>query len=203
MLGLGVGLALAFKENEMSGINKFISYFAEDQTRSMKIVDYPHHEIHGGRAFLALYSLTRDNTEFIEMRFRANHASRRCHMTIHIDAALAATVEMWKNTTKTHVIANAITPMNRDFSNPYSSVLSVCHTPAGAQAGNADLLQYVGSATANGRSEVGGSLGSRSEFILQPFADYLIKATSRANSNALTITLDWYEHTDKAAIQGV
>lgn len=174
----------------------FKSTFNDGMANAFKIVDYQHHEIHGGRAFLAVYSLTRDNTEFIEMRFRPNHASRKCHMSIHIDAALAATVELWRSTTKTHVVANAITPMNRDFNSPNQSVLSVCHTPAGSQAGDADLLQYIGSAAANGRSDIGGDTSSRHEFILKPFHDYLVKVTSRANLNAVTITLDWYEHTD-------
>lgn len=178
-------------------LRNFMNVFNDGAANALKVLDYAHHEIHGGSAFLAVYSLTRDNTEFIEMRFRPLSDTKRVHMVIHLDAALAATAEMWKATTKLHVTANAITPMNRDFTDPKASILSVCHTPGGSQAGNADLIEYIGSAAANGRSDIGGGSGSRSEFILNPWEDYLVKFTSRANSNALTITLDWYEHTHK------
>jgi len=174
--------------------NVFKSLFNDGVANALKVISYEHHEIHDGRGFIAVYSGLKDNTEFIEVRIRPRHDTRRCHMVIHTESALAATAELWVNTTKTHIVANAITPVNRDFSNPHSSVLSVCHTPAGAQAGAADLIQYLGAATAGGRSDVGGGTTSRGEFILNPWTDYLIKLTSRVNGNALTILLDWYEH---------
>ena len=181
-------------------VRQMMDIFGESITRTLKTIDYAHHEAHDGRAFFAVYSNTANNADAIEVRFRPSSAERFCHMTITIDAALAATAQLFVNTTKTHVAGNAITPLNRDFNSANSSILTLCHTPAGAQAGVGDLRQYIGSATANGRSTIGGDASSRSEFILVPFVDYLIVLTSRANANALSIILDWYEHANKASL---
>lgn len=174
-----------------------LQLFGDRITRGLKTVDYPHHEIHDGRGFLAVYSALKDTSGYIEVRIRPNDATRRCHMIVHVESALAATAELWKATTKVHVVANAITPLNRDFTNPHDSILNICHTPAGSQAGAADLLEYLGSPTTPARADVGGSTSSRGEFILRPFEDYLIKLTSRSDNNALSIILDWYEHVHK------
>ena len=48
-----------------------------------------------------------------------------------------------------------------------------------------------------GKADAGGSGGSRREFILDQNIAYLIRATSRADANAISIILDWYEHTNK------
>ena len=180
----------------MKNLQALFDIFNDGISKSVKTISYPHHEIHDGRGFIVVYSALKDNAGAIEVRIRPNHATRKCHMVIHIEAALAATIQLWSETTKTYVLANNIEPVNRNFSNAKDSILSVCHTPAGVQAGTADFIQYIGSATANGKSDIGGGTTSRGEFILNPFTDYLITVTSRANSNALTILLDWYEHID-------
>lgn len=171
-----------------------LQLFGDRITRNFKFIDQPHHEAHEGRAFLAVYSALKDDAGFIEMRFRPNHATRRAHMTIIVVSALAATVQFWQATTKTHVVANNIDPMNRLFDSPHDSILSVCHTPAGSQAGAARLTEYIGSTTTPARVDVGGGSNTRGELILTPFQDYLITLTSRSDNNALTIILDWYEH---------
>ena len=133
----------------------------------------------------------------IEVRIQTPDTTKWAHMVIDVDAALAATVEMWYPTTKTHEAGNAITPMNRNHNSSNTSGLTICHTPGGAQAGTANLTQYVGASATGGRVAQGGGASSRHEFILDQNNDYLIRATSRADGNALSIILDWYEHTNK------
>ena len=166
-------------------------------TNQLMTIDYAHHEIHAGSAYFAVYSALGDDTDVIEVRIQTPDTRKWAHMEIIIDAALAATAQLWTPTTMTHEAGNAITPMNRDHNSANTSGLTVCHTPGGSQAGAANLLQYLGSASASGRSDGGGSTGSRAEFILKQNEDYLIRATSRADNNALSIILSWYEHTSK------
>jgi len=162
--------------------------------------DYPHSEAHGGRAFLAVYSALKDNTESMEVRFQAPDSLRLPHLEIAIDVALAATIEFWKDTTKTDVANNRVGSLNRRFGSVNTAGMIVCHTPGGSQAGNAHLLKYAGAAASGGRVAVGGGAHSRGEFILNPNSAHLIKVTSRADGNALTVEFDWYEHTDKEQI---
>lgn len=166
-------------------------------TASLNVVDYPHHEIHGGSAYFAVYSALVNSAGTIEVRIQTPDSPSWAHMQIGIDAALAATAELWVPTTKTDDAGNRITPFQRNGNSANTSGLTICHTPGGAQAGNAGLLQYIGAASTSGRFVASGSTGSRGEFILKQNTAYLIKVTSRADNNALSIILDWYEHTSK------
>lgn len=161
------------------------------------IVDYPHHEIHAGSSYFVMYSALADNAGVIEVRLQTGYSAKQTHLTIHMDAALAATATMFINTTKTHAAGNAIVPLNRNFSSSNTSINTVCHTPAGTETGTARLLQYIGSANSGGVSSEGGSTSNRGEFVLANNTAYLFRLTSRANANAMTIILDWYEHTPK------
>jgi hypothetical protein len=169
----------------------------DSTTGALEVIDYSHHEIHAGSHYFAIYSALKDNAGVIEVRIQTPDTTKWAHMTFIIECALAATVAMWHGTTKTHVADNAITPMNRNHNSANTSGLTICHTPAGEEAGAAALTEYVGAATGGGRIIVGGDAASRSEFILEQNQDYLIRATSRADANALSIILDWYEHTNK------
>ena len=165
-------------------------------THAINTIDYSHHEIHAGSHFFAIYSLLRNTAEIIEVRIQTPDTTKWAHMTFDIECALAATVELWAATTKTHVTGNAIVGLNRDFNSSTASGLTICHTPAGTQSGAADLLEYVGAAATGGRVAVGGEATSNAEFILKQNTAYLVRATSRADGNALAIILDWYEHTN-------
>jgi hypothetical protein len=166
-------------------------------THAINVIDYPHHEIHGGSSYLVVYSALAGDTDVIEVRIQTPNSAKWAHMVISIESALASTATLWTPTTKTHEGGNALTPMNRNHNSTNSSGLTICHTPGGAQAGAGNLVQYLGAATVSGRTETGGTTGSRHEFILKQNDDYLINMTSRADANAMTITLDWYEHTSK------
>jgi len=158
-------------------------------------IENAHYEIHEGEGFFAVYSALKDSTATIEVRIQTPDTTSWAHMVIEIDAALAATAELWAATTKTHASGNRITPMNRNRNSAGTSGLTICHTPGGTESAGAMLTQYVGAAAVGGRVAEGGSTGSRNEFILKQNEDYLIRVTSRADSNALSIILDWYEHT--------
>lgn len=170
---------------------------ADASTNAINVVDYPHHEIHGGSAYYAVYSALKADTETIEVRIGTPNTTKWAHMLLEIDCALAGTAELWEATTKTHAAGNAITPMNRNRNSSNTSGLTICHTPGGAEAAAAMLTQYVGASATGGRVAEGGGASSRHEFILKQNEAYLIRVTSRADGNALSIILDWYEHTDK------
>ena len=170
---------------------------ADDSTHAINIVDYAHHEIHGGSAYFVIYSALADDTGAIEIRVQTPDSAKWAHAEVEFSSALAATLEFHEATTVTHEAGNAIVPMNRNRNSTKTSGLTVCNTPGGADTSGADWLEYIGSASVSGRGDVGGGSSSRHELILKQNEDYLIRLTSRADANALTIGLDWYEHTDK------
>jgi len=173
------------------------TFLKEDRaTGAAMTIDYAHHEIHGGSGFFAIYSALKADTQTIEVRIETPDTTKWAHMMIIVEAALAATAQLWIDTTKTDAEANRITPMNRDHNSATTSGLTICHTPGGSESATAALTEYFGSAASGGRVAVGGEANSRAEFILEQNTAYLIRATSRADGNALSIVMDWYEHTN-------
>ena len=170
---------------------------ADEVTHAINIVDYPHHEIHGGSAYFAVHSMLRDDTEVSEVRIQTPNTTKWAHMVIGVQASLAATIDFHEGTTMTHDAGNVLTPMNRNRNSTNTSGLTICHTPSGADTSGADWTQYIGAAASGGRIAVGGESGGRGEFILDQDNDYLIRVTSRADANAVSILMDYYEHTNK------
>ena len=175
----------------------FDHLFTDDVTNQLMTIDYVHHESHAGSAYFAVYSALANDTDLIEVRIQTPDTRKWAHMVIVIDVALAGTAQLWRGTTKTHVGGNAMALMNRNHNSSNTSGLTVCHTPGGSESAGSALTRYIGAASTSGRSDVGGTAGSRGEFILAQNTAYLIRITSRADSNALTIVLDWYEHASK------
>ncbi len=152
------------------------------------------HHAHEGDAFFWVHSALADDTDLIEVRIQTPNTTKWAHMSIGIECALAGYAQMWAPTTKTHVAGNLITPFNRNNNSTNTSDLTICHTPAGSQTGTASLYQYMGAASTSGKTDVGGGTGSRGEFIFAQNLSYLIRITSRADNNALSIILSWTEH---------
>jgi hypothetical protein len=155
--------------------------------------DYSIREIAAGNRYFAIYSALKDTAGYIEVRIQTPDTTKRAYVTFIIECSLAATVSLWKPTTKTHNATNAIVPMNRNHNSANTSVLTVCHTPDGVESGTAALTEYVGAATGGGRIVVGGDAASRSAFVLEQNQSYLIRAASRTDANALSIILDYFE----------
>ena len=174
-----------------------VNPIADDVTHAITTVDYPHHELHGGSAYFVIYSALAGDTDVIEVRIETPNTTKWAHMLIDIESALAATVEIWEGTTKTHEAGNVLAALNRNRNSSNSSGLTICHTPGGSESSGAIITEYIGAATTSGRVAAGGRSGGRNEIILDQNNDYLIRVTSRADSNALTIILDYYEHTNK------
>jgi hypothetical protein len=171
---------------------------ADLATHTLQVIDYAHHEVHSGSAYFALYSALKADTEIAEVRIQTPNNTKWAHMIIGVQAALATTVDFHEGTTMTHEAGNAIVPLNRNRNSTNTSGLTICHTPGGTDASGATFTEYIGAAATGGRIAVGGSAGGRNEFILDQNNDYLIRVTSRADGNAITILMDWYEHTDKS-----
>lgn len=166
-------------------------------SKAITVIEYPHHEIHDGNGYFAVYSALANTAGTIAVRVQTPNTTKWAHMIFEIDSALAATAQLWHPTTMTDVVGNRITPMNRDHNSSNTSGLTICHTPGGSQAGTANLTQYIGASASGGRVAEGGGSSSRHEFILDQNSSYYILVTSRADNNAMSIIMDWYEHTNR------
>ena len=171
---------------------------ADTATHAINVVDYAHHEIHEGDAYIVIHSMLRDDTEVSEVRIQTPDTTKWSHALIGVRTALASTVAFHEGTSMTHDVANVITAFNRNRNSTSTSAMLICHTPSGADTSAPTFTEYIGAAASGGRIAVGGGTGGdRAEYILKQNEDYLIRVTSRADGNAITILADWYEHTNK------
>lgn len=192
----GVLLSSPVKSGQIRRLEVLVGSPLDSTTGAIETIDYAHHEIHAGSHYFVVYSALKDNAGTVEVRIATPDTTKWAHMRIVVDFGLAGTAQMWSGTTKTHVADNAIIPMNRNQNSTSTSGLTICHTPAGAEAAAALLTQYVGSATVSGKAAGGGNATNEAEFILKQNTAYLIRGTSRADGNSVSIILDWYEHTN-------
>jgi len=162
----------------------------ESLTQALKIIDYPHHEIHGGNGYSLSYPITIPAANEVEIRIATPDTTKWAHMVWSFTNDSDFTVDVYETTTKTDVVGNRLTPINANRNSANTSGLTICHTPAGAGDGNL-IWSYAGGANKQVTTEEG-----RHEFILKQNTAYLINL-SGAQNDVAHLVFDWYEHTNK------
>jgi len=158
---------------------------------ALKLIDLAHAEIHEGHAFMLSDSATLNIAGTREIRFVTPNSMTEIHLALQVGTSLAATVALFETTTKAHVVGNVLTPVNRNRNAKDTSEAVACHTPSGA--GDGTQIYAVSLGTAGALTGAGGSRREQSELILKRNTAYLLRVTSSANANAVSINFDWYE----------
>ncbi|GAF84061.1 unnamed protein product, partial [marine sediment metagenome] len=172
--------------------------FMSKLTGAMKMIDYSHHEIHGGGAYtLSQRSAVNAFDIAAPMSFSivTPNTTRWAHMVISGECNTPAFWELFEDNgvaanfdVAGGVIVNSI---NRNRNSANASGLLVTTAPVITQATVAALI----ASEAIAKSSSGGE---RHEFMLRQNTQYLVRATSYADNNEGSLSLNWYEHTDKS-----
>lgn len=167
-----------------------------EYTRALLVTDDNHYHVHEGKAFYVIYSGLANTSDVIEVLLQTPDTDESVNLSVHFVSALACTVEIWDETTKTYVLANDIPAENRKEDSTNVTGVKVCHTPAGAESNPATHTIYVGATTVGGRADDGGT--TNNEHIAGRNKTKLYRMTSRADGNSMTFYMDWYDHTEYA-----
>ena len=202
---------------ELYGYNgtNFHEVRIDQSTRSLQTIEYEHHEVHSGSSFTCHFANNVTNIgEMTAIAFNTPAGTKYIHLTITAAATGGASVGLYEAPS---IDANegtelAIYNHNRTMTENTSIVSSIVTTPVvnkatsynETQAANANistttplLLKYVGT---GGKGAIGGESRGTAEFVLAASTQYVVLMTSLTNDDSVNnITLDWYEHTDKAA----
>jgi hypothetical protein len=175
-------------------------------THALVGITYEHHEAHDGVHYTAYKSATLQAAQTASISVVApagtvpgpNNEGERIHIIFSANTSNQATFTV----TEGGVLAGgtAFTPLNsrrnRQGVAGYISGATVATGNTGAtpitMAGGDIIFQQV-LTTGN---QQGGILTRGSEFILKPVTSYLFQILSAANGNAVSILLEWYEHTN-------
>ena len=176
----------------------------DSTTNATKTVDYPHHEVHDGRAFVVTDVSELGDGGIRRIRFQTPDTTRWSHMIPTITTGLAAQAWLYEATTLQHVVANVLTPRNRNRNSTNVSGMTICHTPLGnSSSSSGEAVEVIlatqawGTPGKGASPGFGGSARGSAEWVLKQNTAYLVEVISAAASNAVSIELDWYEHINK------
>lgn len=158
-------------------------------TGAMLSMSYEHHKVHDGGLYGFGHYAVVGTGSTLEIRWRVPPGLRCPHILFEVESDLGCVATFYKDTTKTHVAGNLITPINHNdnFETDTGFITEVCHTPAGS-----------GNGTLKGRSLIGGgrSPGNRQsghEFVGKPGASYLLICTSANNNTQINASCIYYD----------
>lgn len=176
----------------MSDVTDDTGYTIEnvDPSGAPVAVDSAHYEIHAGHSFYYhdVIQLAAAGTQDYLLTVPAGC---RPHWDYTVEGIYGVTVELYEGTGKTQS-ASAQATFNRDRNSATAAALVVKKgTNGGSGDGTRVLWRKSGSGTSQGR--VAGSSAEHRERILKADTAYILRITSAANTNDISLDLGWYE----------
>lgn len=184
-------------------------------TRAWNVIDYEHHEIHGGSSFTCHYNNDTTNTgEMTMIAFNTPNTTKWIHCVFEAQVTAGAYMAIYEVADLDVDEGTQLAIYNRDRNSATTSVVTSIETvPVAnkatsyteAQAAGATLSvateimrHYLGQAAVG--ADVGGEARGTSEFILKQATQYafVVVATSDDN-NTMNLTVNWYEHVNQVA----
>ena len=185
-------------------------------TRALNFIDYAHHEVHGGSAFVCHYSQTvSDTNDRSIIAFRTPNTTKYLHVTVSASVTATGTASIYEAPTITDNTGAPLTVYNRrrvgtptattvwDTSqNPdaqgqatYFTEVTMGNVTAGT------MIAHIPLGAGAGPKVVGGLARDTQEWILKPNTLYAFEIKSSTNDdNTHWLEVDYYEHTDKTTI---
>lgn len=164
---------------------------ADETTRALETIDYEHHEIHDGNAFVVSKSFTHGAGASPNVLIVTPNTTKWAHFIFQVISDDVVTVTLYE--TSDYTGGNALTEVNR---NRNSSTTATVITTDTATDGGSGKGTAIWTFKAGANKTVTNAASDRFEFILKQNENYLIEAVG-ANGDLITVLLDWYEHTNK------
>ena len=177
--------------NAIHVYNSTLVSAVDGKTTALKMIEYEHHEIHGGSSFTTSYKADISNGANLDLLVVTSDTTKWAHLTYEMDVELETDILIYEGVTAT--AGDAVVAYNRDRNSLTAATVVVTSTPTSITPGTTLIRSYhLGS----GRS-LGGGARATHEFILKQNTKYLIRLTnSTTNNNYMSVKLDWYEHTN-------
>ena len=162
----------------------------DEATRAITIIEYEHHQIHGGDSYTACKISTHGLGASPNILFVTNDTTKWAHLIFQVISDAVLQVDFYE--LPDYSGGGALTSYNRDRNSNNLAGL-VITSDAVDDGGGKGTLIWTFKAGAN--KTVTASESARFEFILKQNTKYLLEAVG-ANGDLITVLLDWYEYTN-------
>jgi len=169
----------------------------DSSTNSFQFVDYAHHEIHEGDAFM--HSHRSASATSINVYLKTPDTDEHLHMIVIANVAGQYTLEVLEAPTVTSPSGTSSTPYNRNRNSATTptSIDNAASSAAGKVS--VDVTGISGGTTIfigefGTGSKSGGEVRSDAEIILKKNTAYVFRTTT-APAASSSIILSWYQHT--------
>ena len=154
-------------------------------------VDYAHHELHDGRAYVVYAAATIAISNTLVISVQTADSTRELHMVEQARSSGEANLVIREGATTTG--GTLFTPVNRHRSSTNTPTTTAVRVdPTVSVPGSVIYESHFGA----GNNRGGESRGTV-EMVLKPNTTYTYTITSEASGNDCNLQLDWYEHVDR------
>ena len=165
----------------------------DENTRALTGIDISHNKLHeGDHYYFDFTSGALNSTDTYELLVVTPNTTKWSHLLFDIQSPLGITFEIFEGTDSTG--GTSITAFNNNRNSVNTSGMTITHTPVITTAGTLIKSRKAGTSTAAFRTS--GLIRDDNEFIAKQNTKYLIRITSNVNSNYVSGSLFWYEHTN-------
>jgi len=165
-------------------------------TNTLQVIEYEHHEIHAESHYFWEDTTVLANAATWDIAFRTANTTEWTHIILNVVSSLGSTVEVYEGDTITWD-GTAETSFNNDRNSSNTSNWQEFETdPTIVTPGTLLAKATLGTSTNPNQGLPGAASRSR-EIICKQNENYRVRVTSNNNSNDVTVSLQWYEHTNK------
>ena len=165
-------------------------------THVLLAMSYEHHEIHDGSHFFYDDAVTLASAATQDYLLTTPDTTAYCHLVFKATGNAITQVDFYEATDKTGTTPQTAYNNNRNSANTPTMTIH-----KGTSGGTTDGTKLTGikSGSAQGASRLNAEAERDNEIILKRNTKYIIRITSGTNDNLTNLSLQWYEHVNKAA----
>ena len=172
----------------------------DGSTETIQVIDYEHHEIHGGSHYFLSGVNDLSINEVYDVQFTTPDTTKEIHFTFSLETEAETAWYIYEGVT-VNVAGTAMTPLNNDRNSTNTSVATVAEI-LNTSVSNANADTVVSGATllesgiSGAKSQSLGSETRDKELILKRNTVYCLRAIANA-AGYIDFYMSWYEHTPK------
>jgi len=163
----------------------------DSSTNSLQIINYEHHEIHGGSHYYIEGTATLGNGGTLYVKLVTPNTTKWSHFGWRIISSGILTTTLVEDPTGGMTGGTGITPLNNNRNSGNTSGMTITSGTTACTGGTQISVEAFGSKSG------GGAINRSDELILKQNAIYCRTFISGTAGNIVSFKASWYEHTDK------